>query len=474
MRPEARWNKNQKDPKEKKKRPSRPRSQRKAAQKKRGDDPTKSDGPASSPEGSDGVAASEQDVEDDNEIEDGRQQALDDDAEPDLPPMPSQYRASSAEPSAGQQTFRPGGHDAVVRRVQSSPIRHDAVDGQDLTPQPLRRLLFSPEKTKSAALTEVTDNIVRRSPRLNKSVDFFKNTKTPVAEKENHVVGNTDGLDHLFGADDNEELPNPQTPTPTRRSDRILFKTPLAKTPSRKNGEKTPMTFSPAAQRLLQVLKTPKALASNTPIARALFGQQPNANPEMTPFTLQIHQILSDTANMTSPLRGQPGSGSKRQRNAVTDSRGSQKSGTGSNAAFDFPDLPPLNNTSTSSPSSATGALGRPLVDFSEFTNADQRNGHPNDLGLADLMMMDDLELQELLSTDVVMPSSPPSTNDNNTSNNMEAFNWMDDHHQGLWHEMGADSSLQNQDQDPHPMGINELESGRRVSPRKNKGRKSL
>lgn len=451
MRPESRWNKNPKDPKEKKKRPSRPRSQRKAAQKKLGDDPTKSDAPASSPEGSDGMPASEQDIEDENEAEDGRQESVDDDGEPELPPMPSSYRANSAEPSSRPQLKRAYNVDTIVRRVQSSPIRHE-VEEQDLTPKPLSRILFSPEQNRSKALTEVSANAVRRSPRLNKNVDIFSNAKTPSNTKENG--DGSDGLDHLFN-DDDDELPHPQTPTPTRRTDRVLFKTPNAKTPSTGHEK----VLSPAAQKLLRAIKTPKALPSHQPMTTALLGDQSNSI-EMTPFSRQIHQILSVTVNLPSPPSG---STTHRVRNPVTDSRGSHKSVQSNSNVFDFPDLPPLNNTT--SPSSTAGAMA-PLVDFSEFTN--HHGTHNGIIGIDDLMMMDDAELQELLSTDVVMPSSPPRTSfaaQNDDSQNM--FTWFDQQSNvanSLWDEMGGNGSG-NAEQD-------QGQDRKRVSPRKNKGKK--
>lgn len=98
-----------------------------------------------------------------------------------------------------------------------------------------------------------------------------------------------------------------------------------------------------------------------------------------------------------------------------------------------------------------------------------------------DLMMIDEAELQELLSTDVIMPSSPPPhTNANplqNPSGTTGLFNWFDDDgaaHQNnhrsndgmeLWNE------LTNAAESNEGHGNAEGETGmRRVSPRKNKG----
>ena len=484
MRPESRWNKNAKDPKDKRKRPSRPRSQRKAAQKKRDDDSGKSDAPASSPEGSNGTPASEQDGEE-NDPQDRRQSNGEDDREPELPPMPSGYRATSAEPSSRLKTLGSYQVDAIVRRVQSSPIRHEVAEDLNLTPKPLRRLLFSPDQGKAKALSEASGNIVRRSPRLNKSVDMFGNAKTPTTDKENVGTNQTndDGLDHLFDNGENDELPHPQTPTPTRRSDRLLFKTPNDRQTPSKTPQKTPrIAFSPSAQRLLQTLKTPKGLPTNHPIATALLGDRP-AGEEMTPFTFQIHQILSDTGNnFGSPLNSS--SRYKRSRNPVTDSRGSHKSNQDN--IFDFPDLPPLNNASTSSPSASAAAQAAMssdnlpnIVDFSEFTNTNLHGGN-----MDDLMMIDEAELQELLSTDVIMPSSPPPTTSNPLQNPSGTgfFSWFDDDGGGnqnnhrstdgmeLWTEL-TNAAEGHEGHGGNAEGENGM---RRVSPRKNKGHRNF
>ena len=207
----------------------------------------------------------------------------------------------------------------------------------------------------------------------------------------------------------------------------------------------------------------------------------------MTPFTLQMHQILSDAAGFTSPL-GQNSSCKNNQlpRNPITDSRASNKSNGGDqNNIFDFPDLPDINNANTSSPSSATvaalaAAIGSEgtisgIVDFSAFT--DSNHSHDGNNGnhgtLSNLMMMDDMDFQELLSTDVIMPSSPPTANGaNHSTNGTTFFNWFDNqdthgnddgsnnNNNNLWDEISNDHATD--------------ETGRRISPRKNKGQRKI
>ena len=226
----------------------------------------------------------------------------------------------------------------------------------------------------------------RRSPRINKQTIIPEQAKTPTKEKENRTPSRGDGLSHLFDEDGEQDLPLPQpaTPTPTRRSSRILLKTPN-KTPTAKKLV-TPAALSPAAQKILYTLRTPKGSETRQRVANALAGQ----GAEATPFTMQLNQLLSDAMARTSPA------------------------GPNSEPNFDFPDLPSLKN----SPDRGHG--NAPNFDFSEFSNFD-----PSDLD----------NLQEWLSTDLPMPSSPPNT----------FFNMYEDaagQQAGIWSDFAETTSM--------------------------------
>lgn len=109
--------------------------------------------------------------------------------EPQLPLMPQNMRANSAEPRArglmaARRNFLP-----TVRQVKSSPGQARGSEAEpievDLTPQHTRRQLFpSPDKPlqrsdptfNAVAMKVLTDmpHFVRRSPRINKMKDIFK------------------------------------------------------------------------------------------------------------------------------------------------------------------------------------------------------------------------------------------------------------------------------------------------------------
>lgn len=104
------------------------------------------------------------------------------------------------------------------------------------------------------------------------------------SEKENRESASNydDGLDDLFNdiADDFQHPP--QTPSPSRRSDRLLLKTP-GKTPSGGQPRTPGVNKSPKAGGVLQKVKTPKQdfiMGSNRTVE------------EMTPFTRLIHNEL--------------------------------------------------------------------------------------------------------------------------------------------------------------------------------------
>ena len=290
-------------------------------------------------------------------------------------------RANSAEPIAkGLRSAFIGYNKSQTLRqgVQSSPIRIHGTEDEpievDLTPQPLRRQLFpSPDKANSgggvvgggatAIVATAIPSFVRRSPRLNKTKDMLLGFDDPDgANKENNpgTCFSNDGLEDLFDAngDENELLP-PTTPTPKRRSERILFKTP-GRTPGRTAGAE----LSPNVQR-------------RHPAVAALLGTSKKVS-EMTPFSRSIHEALSDAADAYANC-------SPAQQAAGRTLQTPDKSTNKPNDTFDFPDLPSLNGNS---PMSADPIL---QFNFSELTT-DQLNS----------------DFNEVFDTDMTFPSSPP------------------------------------------------------------------
>jgi hypothetical protein len=447
MRPPEKWNKGPKDPKERRKRKARPRSERAAARKpnsgsnSRGDASTPTSD-ASTPQDTATEAAGPDEGE--NDDREGQINGQNNGAyEPELPPMPR--RAISAEPTA--ESIGSGDRAGLLERtsqraVQSSPARHHGSEAEpielDLTPKPIRRQLFSPQNpnsAKSAVTAGSSDssrplaslpNFVRRSPRLNKTKEAhgLEGHIGETNNKENITPGRglDDGLNDLFDdRDDRIQLP-PMTPTPTRRSDRLLFKTP-SKTPTRVSGA----TLSPNVHVSLR-----KSIRH--PAAAAMLGTIKKVE-DMTPFSKQIHQILSD-AN-THLLRSSPPGPS-----AVAPRRTPRKTSPRSTADFDFPDLPSLNN---SSPISTNQHIN---FNFSELTTEQLHT-----------------DFQDGPSSDRPMPSSPPQA----------FFGFIDAHDDGmngLWSEMdfGDSHAFLEEAQYPHPIASPRVttvsDTGLRRSPR--------
>ena len=205
---------------------------------------------------------------------------------------------------------------ALQKAIQSSPARlvgsqHSPIEVQDLTPKPTRRLLFpSPSGSQVSGPLHETDKNIQRSASTSPS--------------KSAQVTTTSGEDQ-----DKENQP------PQELSSQSLFKTQF-KTPSRAllANEIVP---SSTAETTLFPQTTPKCTPSN---------QQHQVLTEMTPFTAQLNQMLSE-ANQSSPPQG-----------------------------FDFPTLPSLRNTP-----------GRNSLQF-DFSKFDS---------------------QDFLSADLGMPSSPPA-----------------------------------------------------------------
>jgi hypothetical protein len=440
MRPPEKWNKGPKDPKERRKRKARPRGERAAAQKTNGGSNSRGDAStptsdASTPQDTATEAAGPEEGEnDDGEGQiNGQHDGAD---EPDLPPMPR--RATSAEPNA--ESIGSGVRAGLLNRtsqraVQSSPARHHGSEAEpievDLTPKPLRRQLFSPQNpnsAKSAATASSSEssrplaslpNFVRRSPRLNKTKEVLglENHIRGASNKENVTPGRglDDGLNDLFD-DGGDGIQLPSTPTPTRRSDRLVFKTP-SKTPTRIPGG----TLSPNLHVSLH-----KSIRH--PAAAALLGTNKKVE-DMTPFSKQIHQILSD-AN-THQLRSSPPGPSAIPR------RTPRKASPRSAADLDFPDLPSLNN---SSPMSTTQHIN---FNFSELTTEQLHT-----------------DFQDGPSSDGPLPSSPPQ-------GFFGFVDTQDDGMNGLWSEMdfGNSNAFLYPDHMPSPK-VTSVGSGVRRSPR--------
>jgi hypothetical protein len=341
MRPEEKWTRNPKDPNQKKKRTYRPKSKRVAA-KKGQDDDSKSDAPDQGSEGSspaDGATEAELDVED------GRQGANTGLVQQEVPHVHGRATNAESAMTATQEasSHRPG---AELERgsFQSSPGRnegsHSHLGEPGLTPKPLRRQLFpSPLKEnhqnpQTAAAKEDSSNplrelpnFCRRSPRLHKSMDVLNPhpKSCDASEKENRVSSSNydDGLEDLFN-DNADDLPHPpQTPSPSRRSDRLLLKTP-GKTPSGGHPRTPPANKSLAANGVLQEAKTPKRdfiMGSNRTVE------------EMTPFTRLIHDEL---------VKSYP----KEQGANIETPTGIPEDPPPQQSDLDFPDLPDLGDIS--------------------------------------------------------------------------------------------------------------------------------
>ncbi len=363
--------------------------------------------------------------------------------EPQLPPMPQSFRASSADPGPrGLRTC--ARHRASERQVQSSPGQMHGSESVpieiDLTPKPVRRQLFpSPDKTQVRSDPGPTvagkpapflPAFVRRSPRLNKTRDVFAMAPGAVAitvdGKENaapSIAVMDDGLADLFEEGPAEvELP-PMTPTPKRRSERLFLKTP-SKTPSRQFGS----DLSPNAD-LLPNFRTPKAKSGTHPALAALLGTVQKNVLDMTPFTRSIHDALTSDVHMPVNIPAEDP--------ALTHSEA--KNATPKKAiAFDFPDLPSLKN---SSPMSSDQLLN---FNFSEVTT-DQLTS----------------DYVDPFVNNAPMPSSPPAG----------LFSYLDPHHdttmEAMWDEIIEADAGESSYRDPEAAEMNHSTQPLRRSPRR-------
>ncbi|KAL8710012.1 MAG: hypothetical protein Q9220_005283 [cf. Caloplaca sp. 1 TL-2023] len=228
---------------------------------------------------------------------------------------------------------------ALVRAIQSSPVQtrgaqHSAIIAKDLTPKPTRRILF-PSPSGSGRHRALEERDPNSSSKPVHSPKPHRRDILNQADKENLPPRDKAETTPSF-----HEQPGQRSVTPTSSSSasELLFKTPKRGLTPDRVPPTTGDFFSSAARALLRPHITPKGVSSRPSGAQSL--------GEMSPFTAQMNQMLSDV-HATSP--------------------------SGSN--FDFPSLPSLNNT--------PGRV-RHEFDFSHFDS------------------------QDLLSTDVPMASSPP------------------------------------------------------------------
>lgn len=305
--------------------------------------------------------------------------------EPQLPAMPREMRANSAEPTARGLRRAHHKHSQPERRVQSSPGQTRGSEAEpveiDLTPKPVRRQLFpsanSQVRSHSIVVQHATiagpqlPSFVRRSPRLNKTKDVFQIPGIAGAVaitadgKENMIADDmllSDEMQELFRlpSDMPDDMQPPSTPTPKRRSDRLS-----AKTPQRQFG----LDISPNARRSPSI-RTPKL--KQHPIAHALLGTIKKNVTDMTPFTRSIQEMLEGKYDETFQL-------------APNSKKSSKKSTPNKNVDFDFPDLPSLKD---SSPMAGDQMFA---FNLSELTTEQLQT-----------------DIDNIFSTDAPVPSSPP------------------------------------------------------------------
>ena len=254
---------------------------------------------------------------------------------------------------------------ALQHAIQASPHKfrgteNVATEVGDLTPQPIRRILF-PSPTKSQEARSTRNSITRgvKSPLDPSKVD------APQAEKENCPPAADDPDFSEYLHTNVESMARTITPTHEPTSKNKLFKTPL-RTPRHTGPPPTTGDFfSSAAKALLRpsTALTPKRTPTRDKSATAI---QPLE--ELSPFTAHLNQLLSDPNCHNNDSNG-----------AINKENISFS--PGSNHTLDFPSLPSLHNTP-----GRTDSHSRVMdFDFSVFDS------------------------QDLISTDVPMPSSPPT-----------------------------------------------------------------
>lgn len=298
MRPKEMWEKNQRDPDEKRKRAPRPKKTKTTTTSgQASNDPLDetNPGPNSLPPSKDtGPCANVDEVV-----------AL---------PQINRRRASS-EQAHSNSTEDLSAEIALQRAIQSSPARfvgtqHIPIDVEDLTPKPTRRVLFpSLEQTGDQKLSSGNgSNCGNERPEVSpKPIDSASPEDDSQADKENRPppADEDKSLDHLF-EDFHGVAARPTTPTPSSKLIPEHFQTPRKPATPERNLPGTGDFFSSAAKAFL-LPTTPKRTPSKA-------SSQPLS--DMTPFTAHLNQLLSESNNI-SPLAND----------------------------FNFPSLPSLRNT---------------------------------------------------------------------------------------------------------------------------------
>lgn len=355
MRPKEMWEKNQRDPDEKRKRAPRPKKTKSTAISGQAvNDPSPDTNP-----GLDPSPPPNSPVRDTN-------------ADEDLPlPQMNRQRALSDQENSNNKKDMSAAI-ALQRAIQSSPARfigtqHIPIDVEDLTPQPTRRVLFpSPKQTgDQKSSSENGLNSSNESHGVSpKAIELALQGDDSQADKENRPPppDEDESLNHLF-----EEVhgvsARPKTPTPYSKLIPDLFQTPRKPATPERNLPTTGDFFSSAAKALLLPI-TPK----RTP---AKSSSQPLG--DMTPFTAHLNQLFSDPNNISPSANN-----------------------------FDFPSLPSLRNT----PSGRT----RHDFDFPQFdtqnvlsTDAPMPSSPPAWFGVYE----DPVEQGSALWSDCQFPESP-------------------------------------------------------------------
>ena len=279
------------------------------------------------------------------------------------PPFMKSCRASSVERTSAEGRDIPiddaSAAAALQQAIQASPHKFRGTQDLpmqlgDLTPQPTRRILFpSPSKSQEASSKR---NSMSRS--IQSPYDASKEDP-PQADKENCPPPINDP--------DFSDVPDPDqdptirgtTPMSPATSKAHLFKTPL-RTPKRSGPPPTTGDFFSSAAKAF--LRPGTDITPNRTPTRNSSVAQPL--DELSPFTAHLNQLLSNPSY-----------------NNNNDSNDGNDGSPTSNRSFSFPSLPSLHNT-PNRPDTSSHVMED--FDFSAFDS------------------------QDLISTDVPMPSSPP------------------------------------------------------------------
>ncbi|MCJ1461940.1 hypothetical protein MMC07_000540 [Pseudocyphellaria aurata] len=310
MRPREWWEKNQRDPDEKRKRASRPKKS-----KETNSDTASMDAPRETNEVPD-HSPPPNDTEPGGNVD-----------EVDPLPRTNRQRALSEQLNSNDKKDLSA---AIVlqKATRSSPARFIGtqrvpIDIEDLTPKPTRRILF-PSPKQAGDRKSLPGNGANAGNEGNENspiaIDPALEEDDSQADKENRPPSDEDKFPDEFVEDVHSVAARPITPPSSSQLISKIFQTPRKPATPERNFPTTGDFFSSAAKALL-LPTTPKRTPGKS-------NSQPLS--EMTPFTAHLSQLLSESNNM-SP--------------------------SGHN--FDFPSLPSLRNT-------PSGRM-RDEFDFPEF-----------------------------------------------------------------------------------------------------------